>query len=79
MAYFIKLFNIVFKNTDFEPMIIKKIDAFIRKIVMSKNWDIQATVFVFTIMHFVSFPTYNLEYDNWSDQYEKSSRIFSNM
>ena len=60
-------------------MIIKRIDALIRKIVMSKNWDIQATIIIFLIAHFVSFPSYNLQYENWSDQYEKSSKIFSNI
>ena len=60
-------------------MIIDKIDALIRKIVMSKNWDIQATIIIFLIAHFVSFPSYNLQYENWSDQYEKSSKIFSNI
>ena len=60
-------------------MIIEKIDALIRKIVMSKNWDIQATIIIFILIHFVSFPSYNLQYENWSDQYEKSAKIFSNM
>ena len=35
-------------------MIIEKIDALIRKIIMSKNWDIQATIIIFCA-HFVSF------------------------
>lgn len=60
-------------------MIIEKIDALIRKIVMSKNWDIQAAIIIFILIHFVSFPSYNLQYENWSDQYEKSSKVLSNM
>ena len=60
-------------------MNIKKIDAFIQKIASTRNWDIKAASIIFILIHFVSFPSYNLQYENWSDQYEKSARIFSNM
>ena len=33
-------------------------------------------LYLFILYH---FPSYNLQYENWSDQYEKSTRFFSNM
>ena len=36
-------------------MNIEKIDAYLRKVVMFKNWDIQATAIIFILIHFVSF------------------------
>ena len=60
-------------------MIIKRIDTLINTISQSPYWEIKITIILFLLIQLVSFPSYNLEYDNWSDQYEKSSNIFSNI
>ena len=60
-------------------MIIKKVDNFLHVIAQSKNWDIKATIIIFILIQLVSFPSHNLNYENWSDQYEKSLNIFSNI
>ena len=38
-------------------MIIKKIDALIHKIIVSKKWKIKATAIIFILIHFVTFPS----------------------
>ena len=60
-------------------MIIKKIDKLINTISQSPHWEIKITIISFFLIQLVSFPSYNLEYDNWSAQYEKSLNIFSNI
>ncbi len=60
-------------------MIIKKIDKLINTISQTPYWEIKITAITFLLIQLVSFPSYNLEYSNWSDQYEKSSNIFSNI
>ena len=60
-------------------MIIKRIDKLVKRINKSHYWEIKTTLVAFFLIQLSSFPSYNLEYDNWSDQYEKSSNIFSNL
>ena len=60
-------------------MIIKRIDTLINTISKSSYWEIKITIISFLLIQLVSFPSYNLEYDNWSAQYEKSLNIFSNI
>tara|TARA_Y100000996_G_scaffold401504_1_gene372514 strand:+ start:476 stop:1588 length:1113 start_codon:yes stop_codon:yes gene_type:complete len=60
-------------------MIIKRIDKFIKTIAQSPYWEVKTTIILFFLIQLTSFPSYNLEYDNWSDQYEKSANIFSNI
>ena len=60
-------------------MIIKKINKLINTISQSSYWKIKITIISFLLIQLVSFPSYNLEYDNWSAQYEKSLNIFSNI
>ena len=60
-------------------MIIKRIDKLIHTISQSPYWEIKMTIISFFLIQLVSFPSYNLEYDNWSAQYEKSLNIFSNI
>ena len=60
-------------------MIIKRIDKLINTISLSPYWEIKITIISFLLIQFLSFPSYNLEYDNWSAQYEKSLNIFSNI
>ena len=52
-------------------MIIKRIDTLINTISQSSYWEIKITVISFFLIQLVSFPSYSLEYDNWSAQYEK--------
>ena len=60
-------------------MIIKKIDKIINTIAQSSYWEIKITIISFFLIQLVSFPTYNLKRDYFSDQYEKSLNIFSNI
>ena len=60
-------------------MIIKRINTLINTISQSPNWKIKITIISFFLIQLVSFPSYSLEYDNWSAQYEKSLNIFSNI
>ena len=60
-------------------MIIKRIDRLINTISQSPNWEIKITILSFFLIQLVSFPSYSLEYDTWSAQYEKSLNIFSNI
>ena len=60
-------------------MIIKRIDKLINTISQSPYWEIKITIISFLLIQLISFPSYNLEYDNWSAQYEKSLNIFSNI
>ena len=60
-------------------MIIKKVDKFLNVISQSSYWDIKTTIITFLLIQLVSFPSYDLDYKNWSDQYEKSLSIFSNL
>jgi len=60
-------------------MIIKRIDKLINTLAQSPYWEIKITIISFLLVQLVSFPSYNLERDNFSDQYEKSLNIFSNI
>ncbi len=60
-------------------MIIKKIDKTLIKIAKSQFWQIKIALISFILIQLVSFPSYNLDYSYWSDQYEKSLNIFSNI
>tara|TARA_B100000427_G_scaffold327556_1_gene338575 strand:- start:688 stop:1800 length:1113 start_codon:yes stop_codon:yes gene_type:complete len=60
-------------------MITKKINKFLNIISRSAFWDIKTTLITFLLVQLVTFPSYSLEYKNWSAQYEKSSNIFSNI
>ncbi len=60
-------------------MITKRINSLINTISQSPYWEIKITIISFFLIQLVSFPSYSLEYDNWSDQYEKSLNIFSNI
>ena len=60
-------------------MITEKVDNFLNAISQSSYWDIKTTIITFFLIQLVSFPTYSLDYKNWSDQYEKSLNIFSNI
>ena len=60
-------------------MITKKVDKFLNKVSESSFWDIKTTIITFLLIQLVSFPSYSLEYKNWSGQYEKSLNIFSNI
>ncbi len=57
-------------------MILKRINTLINTILQSPYWEIKITIISFLLIQLVSFPTYNLEYDNWSVQYEKCLNIF---
>ncbi len=60
-------------------MIIKKLNNLIATIAQSQYWEVKIAVITFFLIQLVSFPSYNLDYNNWSDQYEKSSNILSNI